>query len=95
MEHSYLVCYDICEPRRWRKVYKTMKGFGDWVQLSVFQCRLSREKALRMTARLTDIVNQNEDHVVIIDLGPAESVQLKVACIGKPFEPIKKKPMIV
>ncbi|RJQ72332.1 MAG: CRISPR-associated endonuclease Cas2 [Desulfobacteraceae bacterium] len=95
MEHSYLVCYDISEPRRWRKVYKTMKGFGDWVQLSVFQCRLSKEKVLRMTARLADIVDQSEDHIVIIDLGPAESVQLKVECIGKPFEPIEKKAVIV
>jgi CRISPR-associated protein Cas2 len=95
MEHTYLVCYDICEPRRWRKVYKTMKGFGDWLQLSVFQCRLSREKVLRMTDKLSSIVNQGEDHVLIVDLGPAESVKLKVDFIGRPFEPIEKKPVIV
>jgi CRISPR-associated protein Cas2 len=95
MEHTYLVCYDICEPRRWRKVYKTMKGFGDWLQLSVFQCRLSREKVLRMTDKLSSIVNQGEDHILIVDLGPAENVKLKVDFIGRPFEPIEKKPVIV
>jgi CRISPR-associated protein Cas2 len=95
MEHTYLVCYDICEPKRWRRVYKAMKGFGEWLQLSVFQCRLTREKVLRMTDKLAGIVNQSEDHVLIVDLGPAESVQLKVDFIGKPFEPIEKKAVIV
>jgi CRISPR-associated protein Cas2 len=95
MEHAYLVCYDIRDPRRWRKVYKTMKGYGDWLQLSVFQCRLGREKVLRLTDKLSDIVDREEDHVLIIDLGPAESVKLRVEFIGKPFEPIERKPVIV
>lgn len=95
MEHTYLVCYDIREPRRWRKVYKTMKGYGDWLQLSVFQCRLSREKVLHLKDHLSDIVDGEEDHVVIIDLGPAENVKLRVEWIGKPFEPIERKPLIV
>lgn len=95
MEHTYLVCYDICDPRRWRQVYKTMKGYGEWLQLSVFQCRLSRQQVLTMTAALNGIVAHGEDHVMIIDIGPAESVQLKVECIGRPFSPIEKKPVIV
>ena len=74
-----MVCYDISEPRRWRKVYKTMKGFGDWLQLSVFQCRLSREKVLRMTDRLSGIVDHRKDNVLVIDLGPAENVQLSTS----------------
>jgi CRISPR-associated protein Cas2 len=95
MEHTYLVCYDISEPRRWRKVYKTMKGFGEWLQLSVFQCRLTKQKVLRMTNALSDIVDHGKDNVIIIDLGPAESVQLRVECIGKSFKTIQKKPVIV
>jgi len=95
MEHAYLVCYDICEQRRWRKVYKTMKGFGTWLQLSVFQCRLNREKLLRMTDTLTDLIDKSEDHLLIIDLGPAESVSIRVESIGKPFEPIERKAVVV
>ncbi|MFZ7127379.1 MAG: CRISPR-associated endonuclease Cas2 [Desulfobacterales bacterium] len=95
MEHAYLVCYDICNPKRWRKVYKTMKGFGDWLQLSVFQCRLSRQKVLIMSAALGEIINHSEDHVMIIDLGPAESVKIRVDSMGKRFEPIERKPVIV
>jgi len=69
-EHTYLVCYDICDPKRWRKIYKTMKRFGEWMQLSVFQCRLTREKILRLTDRLNDMADKKEDNVLIIDLGP-------------------------
>ena len=35
-ERLYLVTYDIADPKRWRKIFKTMNGFGHWVQLSVF-----------------------------------------------------------
>ena len=95
MDHAYLVCYDICDPRRWRKVYKTMKGFGEWLQLSVFQCRLNREKVLRMSDKLSGLIDKSEDHVVIIDLGPAESVSIRIESIGKRFEPIERKSVIV
>ena len=95
MEHAYLVCYDICDPNRWRKVYKTMKGYGEWLQLSVFQCRLTREKILRLSDTLSDLIDRSEDHVMIIDLGPAESVSIRVESIGKKYEPIERKPVIV
>jgi len=95
MEHAYLVCYDIRDPRRWRKVYRTMKGFGDWLQLSVFHCRLSREKWLRMQSHLDEVINHSEDHLLIFDLGPAETVELRVESIGKRFDPIEKDPVIV
>jgi len=95
MEHTYIVCYDISNPKRWRKVYKTMKGFGEWLQLSVFQCRLTREKVLQMIDKLSRLVNHREDNVLIVDLGYAENVKLKVEVIGKAFVPIEKKPIIV
>ena len=43
-ERTYIVTYDIADARRWRRVFKTMNGFGEWLQLSVFQCRLSRRR---------------------------------------------------
>ena len=95
MDHVYLVCYDISEQKRWRRVYKTMKGYGVWLQLSVFQCRLSRENLLRMTDTLTDLIDTSEDHLMIIDIGPAESVTIRVESIGRPFRPIERRAVIV
>ena len=37
---SYLVTYDVSCPKRWRRVYRLLQGYGDWMQLSVFRCRL-------------------------------------------------------
>jgi CRISPR-associated protein Cas2 len=95
MDHVYLVCYDISDPKRWRKVYKTMKGHGVWLQLSVFQCRLSRENLLRMTDALSDLIDASEDHLLVIDIGPAENVKIRVESIGKPFRPIERRAVIV
>jgi CRISPR-associated protein Cas2 len=95
MEHAYLVCYDIADSKRWRKVFRAMKGFGEWLQLSVFHCRLTKEKHLRMQDRLEGIINCREDHLLIIDLGQADSVQLRVESLGRPFDPIGKDPTIV
>lgn len=90
-----MVCYDIRDPRRWRRLFKKMKGYGEWVQLSVFQCRLGKIRLLEMEDDIRCIVNQKEDHVMIMDLGPAEGIRLKVKTVGKAFEPIERKPVIV
>ncbi|SMC27932.1 CRISPR-associated protein, Cas2 family [Desulfacinum hydrothermale DSM 13146] len=95
MEHLYLVCYDIRDDKRWRRLYKAMKGYGEWLQLSVFQCRLDRIRRLRMEETLRTIVNQDEDHVLIMDLGPAEGVQMKVQSLGKEYRVVERRPVIV
>lgn len=94
-EHLYIISYDIRDQKRWKKIYKTLKGFGEWLQLSVFQCRLGKMSALRLEATLREIMNQNEDHVLIIDIGTAENINPKVHSIGKLFEPIQRRSMII
>lgn len=95
MEHLYIISYDISEPKRWRRVFKCMKGYGEWLQLSVFQCRLSRMRMIRLEAELAEIINQREDHVLILDLGPAENVDPGVRSLGKIFEPVTREAVIV
>ncbi len=95
MEHVYLVCYDISDQKRWRKIYKTMKGYGAWLQLSVFQCRLNKEDLLKMTDILTEIMHCDEDNLIIIDIGAAENVSFKVASYGRPFQPITQGAVVI
>ena len=96
VERLYLVVYDISDPKRWRSVYKTMQGFGEWVQLSVFQCRLSRMRHAELISKLDEQIHHVEDHVVIIDLGPADKVEPKVKSLGKrSFIAVKREPIIV
>ena len=72
MLSRYLVCYDVSDPKRLRKVFKAMKGFGEHLQLSVFVCDLSAKQKVKMIRRLTKEINEKEDSVTIVNLGPAE-----------------------
>ncbi len=95
MDHLYIITYDIRNDRRWRKLFKTMHGYGQWLQLSVFQCRLDRMRVLHLEEDIRTIVNQREDHVLIVDLGPAEQIRPRVRSIGAVFEPVQRKAVIV
>ncbi len=91
----YIVTYDIADNRRWRRVFKTMHGFGEWLQLSVFQCRLSRRRRAELETRLRELVKVGEDHVLLIDAGPADKTDLAVASIGKTFARIERQATVI
>lgn len=95
MEHLYVISYDIAEPKRWRRVFKIMKGHGEWLQLSVFQCRLSKMRMIALEAELRDAMNHREDHILILDIGPAENVKPQVRSLGKQFSPVAREAIIV
>ncbi len=82
-EHLYIVTYDIADPRRWRAVFKLMHGFGEWLQLSVFQCRLTRGRVAGTVAATRGGHAHAEDHVMIVDVGPAEGCEPRVRSLGK------------
>ena len=94
-EHAYVVAYDISQPRRWRKVFKTMHGYGRWLQLSVFHCRLDGGRRAQMAMTLDQLIDPATDHVVILDLGPAEDVELAVESLGKKFEAIEREAIVI
>lgn len=94
-ERLYIVTYDICDQKRWRQVFKTMNGYGDWLQLSVFQCRLTRRRRAELEAKLRTLVDATEDHILLIEVGPAQGVDVKVESIGRPYEPIERKAVVI
>lgn len=94
-EHLYVVSYDIADSKRWRRVFNVMNGYGEWLQLSVFQCRLSRRRCAELTALLDGIIHHEKDHIVILDIGPAEGVKPRVVSLGKEFEAIKREAVVV
>jgi CRISPR-associated protein Cas2 len=94
-EGLYVVAYDIASPRRWRRVFRIMEGYGEWLQLSVFQCRLSRRRQIELKQALDEVINHAEDHVIILDLGPAEALRPRVESLGKPFSVVARGPVIV
>lgn len=94
-DNLYIVTYDISDQKRWRAVFKLMNGYGEWLQLSVFQCRLSRKNHAELIATLDQIIHHQDDHILIMDLGPADKVDPRVTSLGKTFQRVEREPVIV
>lgn len=94
-EHLYIITYDISDQKRWRKVFKLMHGYGEWLQLSVFQCRLSRRRHAELLATLDEMILREHDHVLMLDIGLADKVDPRVISLGKSFNPVQREPVIV
>jgi CRISPR-associated protein Cas2 len=94
-ERLYIVTYDISDEKRWRRVFKLMHGYGRWLQLSVFQCRLTTRRREEMARRLEQAIHARDDHVLILDLGPAEKVDPRVESLGKTFESVKRTAVVI
>lgn len=71
MRRRWLVCYDITDARRLRRVHKTVKGYGERLQYSVFSCILSKSELQRLIAALRSIIDESADSVMIVDVGLA------------------------
>jgi len=85
---TYVVTYDISDDRRRDKVFKTLQGFGDHTQYSVFVCDLNESELVRLRVRLRPWINGAEDQVLIVELGRATRARdVSIEAIGKPYEP--------
>lgn len=86
MRSSYLVCYDICDDKRLRKTFQIVRGYGDHLQYSVFECQLTPSDLVKLRSELSAIIHHTEDQVLFVDLGPAEGRGDRViTALGKPY----------
>jgi len=86
MRTSYLVCYDIANDKRLRKVFHLMRGFGDHLQYSIFECQFTAADLVRCREALRDVIKHTEDQVLFVNLGPAEGRGDRViTALGKPY----------
>lgn len=68
-KHWYLICYDIRAPKRWRKIYKKLKGRGEHLQYSIFRLHLSKVQLENLRWQMSKILKP-EDDMMIIHLCP-------------------------
>ncbi len=86
MRRCYLVCYDIRDPKRLRRVHRVLRGYGEAWQFSVFFCVLKDIDRVRLQTDLEEQMNQKEDQTMILDLGPNEKEAREAATvIGQPL----------
>jgi CRISPR-associated protein Cas2 len=71
------VTYDVRDARRLRQVFKAMKGYGDWLQYSVFVCDLTRAEKSAMQLHLGSLISHAVDSVAIIDVGATDRLSFE------------------
>lgn len=88
MRRHYLVTYDIADDRRRNEVFRTLHGFGDHAQYSVFFCELSGRELVQLRTKLRAAIHHQEDQVLIVDLGQANrALEAGLEALGKGYAP--------
>ncbi len=90
---SYLVCYDIADPKRLRKVARLCEDFGYRKQYSVFLVRVSATDYVRLRTRLYEAIDLTLDQVLFIPL--CGKCSQGFDSLGKPTDPPESKDVVV
>jgi CRISPR-associated protein Cas2 len=90
---SYLVCYDISDPKRLRKVARACEDYGHLKQYSVFLCRLPVTQYVKLRARLYDLSDLATDQVLVIPLCPRCVGGMEA--MGRGMDPPEKNDVVV
>lgn len=86
MRSTFLVCYDIADDKRLRRVFKICRNYGAHVQFSIFECDLNASERIQIERELGAIMKLDEDQVLFVCLGPAEGRGERViTALGKPY----------
>lgn len=77
----YVICYDITDPKRWRKVYKKMHGYGRRLQYSIFRCRLTKIEIEKLRWELEKELTE-DDKLLILNI--CEKCEGKTLSLNRP-----------
>ncbi len=96
MRHVYIVTYDVCDPKRLRQVYRMMLGYGEHLQLSVFECELNARELVDLRHALGELIHHDEDQVLFVDVGPVDGRGDKsISALGRPYIDIERTAIVV
>jgi CRISPR-associated protein Cas2 len=86
MRTTFLVCYDIANEKRLRRVFKICKNFGNHLQFSVFECDLNPTERIQLERQLGEVMKLDEDQALFVSLGPSEGRGDRViVALGLPY----------
>ncbi len=96
MESVYLVCYDIADPRRLRRVHRTTEDRGTRLQYSVYQCALTPLQLAELRSDLDLVIEPGEDQVLFVRLGPRNSSTYdKIESLGRSYQPPEHRAIVI
>lgn len=75
----YLICYDVADNNRRRRIHRLLSGYRVQGQRSVSECWLTASELVRVRQSIDDLISPQEDRVLIFRLDPRQAVR----CFGK------------
>ena len=82
----YVIAYDISSDRRRTKVHKTLCGFGQWTQYSLFECHLTEKEMVALRGKLDKLLEPEEDSVRFYPMCAACVAKVETIGSEKPAE---------
>ncbi|MCC5633229.1 CRISPR-associated endonuclease Cas2 [Nostoc sphaeroides CHAB 2801] len=67
IRNCYIICYDIRCPKRWRKAYKLLEGYGERIQYSIFRCVMNQRDREKLRWEL-EMILAKEDCILFVRL---------------------------
>ena len=87
----FLITYDVADDKRRTKLFNLLQGEGDHAQYSVFFCELTTTELANIRARITDIIHDHEDQVLLLDLGSAhQPLEQNLEVLGSSYDPLTR-----
>ena len=77
----YVICYDITEPKRWKKVYTRLQGYGRRLQYSIFRCRLTKIEVEKLRWELEKELSK-DDKLLILNV--CERCENRTVSLNRP-----------
>jgi CRISPR-associated protein Cas2 len=74
----YLICYDVCHPKRLYRVRRFLEGYRIGGQKSCFECWLTPAELHTVEDEISSLIQQEEDRVHVFQLDP----RMKMECLG-------------
>lgn len=77
----WIICYDITDDKRRRKVVQILEAYGLRAQYSVFECDISDRQQMTVHGKLAKVIDEEEDDVRFYPLNQADIK--RVQTLGK------------
>ena len=84
-ERTYLILYDIADPKRLRRIHALCKAHGLPQQYSVFEARMTQRKWLTFCRKASAILKPSEDQLVCLPLCEGCRGKMRVLGLGWDF----------
>ena len=78
MSLLFVICFDVSDSKRLRKVSTELENFGARVQHSVFECHLNPKQLSALKQKLAKIINPEADRIHYFSLCAKDEKRIQI-----------------